>query len=591
VAEYISTTTTISRAAPEWVKRSLTYLPLLVLLAAMTAMPLVILLLTSLVPDGSHPLDAAHELTFAHYREVFADPWTYQLLANTFVFAGGTLLLGMTIAIAMAWFVERTDMPLKQYAYVAIFLPMAMPGFITAIGWTFLLNPTNGILNVLVRDLFNLTDDYGPFNVYSLGGMILVAGLSIGPTMFIMLSSVMRNLDPSLEDSAYASGASNSAVMRRVVIPLMRPGLLSIFIYFFVTAIEMLEIPLIFGPNANFNVLSVTVYRKTAGGDVDLPNYGLSSTYAILGLIIGFCLLLIYFRLMRQADRYAVVTGKGYRPKEYKLRLVTKCLAVAFFVIFICLKLVLPLLVLLWTSLLPYFQAPSWEALESLTFKHYAALLDRDRFLQAVVNTAIMMTMTAACCMGLAAIVAWVVVRGRGMLAKVIDVLAFLPHLLPGLVIALALLLTSVGTPLYGTLAIIVIGNIIRYLPFGVRIMTSVMYQVAAELEDAAYTSGASRIATFRRIILPLVLPAFVNGLVWCGSHAMKDMTLPLFLVSSSNIVIAGLMWETWNRGAGELTAAISVMLVTVLLCIIAPLQLALRRRMQRLDATFGEGL
>lgn len=582
-----------TQAAPSSLlsRRNIAYIPLLLILAAMTAMPLIILFMTSLIPDGSHPLDITHEFTFANYIEVFADVATYQLLGNTFIFAGGSLLLGMAIAITMAWFVERTDMPLKDWAYITIFLPMAMPGFITAMGWTFLLNPTNGILNVIARDLFGLTTDYGPFNVYSLGGMILVAGLSIGPTMFIMLSSVMRNLDPSLEDSAYASGASNSAVMRRVVIPLMRPGLLSIFIYFFVSAIEMLEIPLVFGTNANFNVLSVTVYRKTAGGDFDLPNYGLSSTYAILGLIIGFLLLLIYFHLMRQADRYAVITGKGYRPKEYKLRPAVKWFAVGFFLLFVVLKLILPLAVLLWSSLLPYFQPPSWEALGMLTLKNYYALLDLGRFGQAVINTLIMMTATAVACMGLAAIVAWVVVRGRGVLARAIDVLAFLPHLLPGLVIALALLLTSVGTPLYGTLTVIVIGNIIRYLPFGVRIMTSVMYQVASELEHAAYTSGASRLQTFRRIILPLVSPAFINGLVWCASHAMKDMTLPLFLVSTSNIVVAGLMWETWSRGSGEITAAISVLLVAVLLCIITPLQLMLRRRMQRLDAAFGTGL
>jgi len=557
----------------------------------MTALPLAILLLTSLVPDGTHPLDAARELTFIHYVEVFADPFTYQLLANTFVFAGGTLLLGMTIAIAMAWFVERTDMPLKQYAYIAIFLPMAMPGFITAIGWTFLLNPTNGVINVFIRDLFDIADDFGPFNVYSLGGMIFVAGLSIGPTMFIMLSSVMRGLDPSLEESAYASGANHSEVMRRVVLPLLRPGLLSIFIYFFVTAIEMLEIPLVFGTNANFNLLSVTVYRKTAGGDIDLPNYGLSSTYAILGLIIGFSLLLIYFRLMRQADRYAVITGKGYRPKEYKLTKFAKFFAVTFFIFFIVLKLVLPLLVLIWTSLLPYLQSPSWTALQTLTLKHYVALFNGQRFPLAVANTAILMVLTSACCMGLASIVAWVVVRGRGFLARTIDVLAFLPHLLPGIVIGLALLLTSVGTPLYGTLSVIIIGNIIRYLPFGVRMMTSVMYQVAAELEDAAYASGASRFTTFLRIVLPLVLPAFANGIVWCGSQAMKDVTLPLFLASTSNVVIAGLMWETWKRGNGETTAAISVMLVVVLLCIIAPLQLILRRKTQRIDAAFGAGI
>jgi iron(III) transport system permease protein len=584
-----------TRLAPgggaEVMRRSLPYLPLLLLLVAMTAMPLVVLVLTSLVPEGAHPLDATHALTFAHYREVFADPQTYLLLGNSFVFAGGTLLFGMSIATVMAWLVERTDMPFKATATIAILLPMAMPGFITAIGWSFLLNPTNGILNHLLRPLLAPGSDYGPLNVYSLTGMIFVAGLSVGPSMFLMLSAVMRNLDPSLEESAALSGAGGWSVTRRILLPLLRPGLLSVFIYFFVSAIEMLEIPLIFGPNAHFNLLSVTIYRKTAGGSVDLPDYGLSSTYALLGLFIGLALLFLYFRLMRQADRYAVITGKGYRPRLHRLGALGKLASGLFFALFVLLKLVLPLLVLLWASALPFFQSPSREALASLTLKNYGALFQNSRFVDAVSNTAILMVTTAACCMALAALVGWVASRGRGLLPRLIDVLAFLPHLLPGIVIALAMLLTSIGTPLYGTLAVIVIGNIIRYLPFGVRIMSAVMVQVSRELEEAAYASGASRLAAWRRIMLPLALPAFVNGLLWVASHAMKDVTLPLFLVSTSNIVIAGMMWETWSRGAGEQTAAISVLLVAVLLCIIAPLQLALRRRMNRPDASFGEGL
>jgi iron(III) transport system permease protein len=584
-----------TRLAPgvgaEVMRRSLPYLPLLLLLVAMTAMPLVVLVLTSLVPEGAHPLDATHALTFAHYREVFADPQTYLLLGDSFVFAGGTLLFGMSIATVMAWLVERTDMPLKATATIAILLPMAMPGFITAIGWSFLLNPTNGILNHLLRPLLAPGSDYGPLNVYSLTGMIFVAGLSVGPSMFLMLSAVMRNLDPSLEESAALSGAGGWSVTRRILLPLLRPGLLSVFIYFFVSAIEMLEIPLIFGPNAHFNLLSVTIYRKTAGGSVDLPDYGLSSTYALLGLFIGLALLFLYFRLMRQADRYAVITGKGYRPRLHRLGALGKLASGLFFAFFVLLKLVLPLLVLLWASALPFFQSPSREALASLTLKNYGALFQNSRFVDAVSNTAILMVTTAACCMALAALVGWVASRGRGLLPRLIDVLAFLPHLLPGIVIALAMLLTSIGTPLYGTLAVIVIGNIIRYLPFGVRIMSAVMVQVSRELEEAAYASGASRLAAWRRIMLPLALPAFVNGLLWVASHAMKDVTLPLFLVSTSNIVIAGMMWETWSRGAGEQTAAISVLLVAVLLCIIAPLQLALRRRMNRPDASFGEGL
>lgn len=560
-------------------KKAILYTPILALLAAMTVLPLAILFLTSVVPEGVHPL-GADELTLEHYAEVFGSAATYRLLGNTFVFAGLSLITAMTIALLMAWLVERSDMPLKDYAYIAILLPMAMPGFITAIGWTYLLNPSNGIINVLIRDAFGLESGYGPFNLYSLGGMVMISGLSLAPTMFIMLSALMRNIDPSLEDSAYASGANNSAVMGRITIPLMRPGLLSVFIYFAVTAIEMLEVPLLLGVNAKFNVLSVAVFHKTHGGDVTLPNYGLSSTYAIIGLIIGLLLLLLYFRLMRQADQFATITGKGYRPKQYKLGKL-KYAAYGFFALFVLLKLVLPLTLLLWSSLLPYFQNPSIETLKSVTLDNYVKLFSIGRFSEAIINTAIMTAVTSLACMGLAAVVSWLVVRGRGTLARAIDVLAFLPHLLPGLVIALALLLTSVGTPLYGTLSVLIIGNIIRYLPFGVRTMTSVMYQVAAELEDAAYASGASRVATFQRIVLPLVLPSFVNGIIWVGSHTMKDMTLPLFLVSTSNIVIGGLLWETWNRGAGEMTAAISVLLVAVLLCVITPIQMLLSRRMR----------
>src|SRR5262249_47665122 len=160
------------------------------------------------------------------------------------------------------------------------------------------------------------------------------------------------------------------SVTRRVLLPLLRPGLLSVFIYFFVSAIEMLEIPLIFGPNAHFNLLSVTIYRKTAGGSVDLPEYGLSSTYALLGLVVGLALLLPYFRLMRRAARLAVVTGKGWRPRAHRLGRLGKLAAAAFFALFVLLKLVLPLAVLLWASFLPFFQSPSREALGLLTLKN-----------------------------------------------------------------------------------------------------------------------------------------------------------------------------------------------------------------------------
>lgn len=562
-------------------KKTLIYAGVVIALALLTVMPLYILLLTSLKPGTFLPFQ---EGVFSpdNYIQVFFDAKTYILLGRTFVFAAGSLAFGMTLAIIMAWCVERTDMPFKKYVYVFIFLPLAMPGVIAAIGWTLLLNPSNGILNVFLRELFQLSSHTGPINIYSLGGMMFVAGLTSAPTMFIMLTAVIRNLDPNLEDAAYASGAGGFGVMSKIVLPLLRPGLLSVFIYFMISLIETLEIPLIFGMNAGFHVLSVTVYSLTSGGDSKLPNYGLASTYGMIGMIIGLVLILAYFYMTRKAERYAVVTGKGYKPRLVKLGK-WKYAAMSVFFLFFIFKLVLPLLVLVWSSLLPYLQNPSKELLSLLSFNNYKSLFGQAQFVRAVKNTAVLTVVTSIVCMALSTIVAWMIVRGKGVLARLLDMLSFLPHLLPSMIVALALLLLSVGTPLYGTLSVLIIGYVIRYLPFGVRTMTSVLMQISKELEDASYASGASHLQTLRKIVLPLVLPSFVNGIIWVFSHTVRDMTFPLFLISTTNIVFGSLLWQSWQAGVAVETSAITVLLVLLLLVVITPIQLLLERRVERL--------
>jgi len=524
--------------------------------------PIVTLVFASFRPVGVYPLESGPFVLDA-YRKVLTDPGLQRTLRDTMVFATGTLVFGLPLAGIMAYLTERTDMPFRNQTYMMLFIPMSTPVFATGLGWILLLGPRAGMLNAWWRELVDSTARDGPINIFSMGGLIFAGSIGLAPSMWLFLISVLRNMDPTLEEAAAVSGAGRMKTLMRVTLPLMRPGTFAVGIFFFIVAIESLELPLALGLTGGIETISVRILRMVNGEMAGQVDYGLPATLGVFALIIGTFGVTAYLYLVRSASKYAVMTGKGYRPRMLKLGKF-KWLAVGFFVLYLIIKVVLPFGVLLYASFLQFYQPYISANFEYLnwTTEHYSYIFNWRFAGRFFMNTIIVSVAASFGTMFLVSFLGWLVVRMPGPITRSVNVIAFMPLAVPGTISSTALLLLFIGTPLYGTLALLILAYIFRYVAFGTRLMHAAQIQVSTELEEAALTSGASRMATFFRINLRLLIPAFINGWLYILVHVSKDFSVPLLLASGSTLLFGNIIYSRWEQGNLSSAAALMVILI-----------------------------
>lgn len=522
--------------------------------------PLLMLLLSSFQQtENTLPLSPGAVWSLGNYAEVFLSARTWELFAWTMVFGLGALLVAFAVGITCAWLIERTDLPLRNTVYVLLVAPSGVPALILAIAWSLLFNPTNGVLNIPLKQHLGFV-----LNVYSLPGMILIQGFSLVPLTFLLVTASLRGMSATFEDAASASGARFLTTVRRVTIPLLTPALLGALIYEFVNVIEAIDVPLVLGLPGHVTVLSTEVYiasNPVAG----LPNYGVSSTYGVMLLALAVGPLLIYNRLVGQSGSYATVSGKTHRPKRIALgRWRLPALLGVLGYIFVAF--VAPLLVLVWTSIQPYYSGITRAAFARITSGAYGAAFHSSIVLGAIKNTVVLGLVTAALAMLLAVFISWLIVRSRSRAVALLDLLAFTPHAIPGVVIGLSVLLIYLLIPLhiYGTIWIIVIAMATQYISLGTRLTTGGIAQIQVSLEDAGATSGAKMWQVWRRILLPLLRPSFVNGYLLIFLHAVQNLTVALMLYSPDNTVLATLIWGRWDHGDVTGAAVLSVVMTAI---------------------------
>lgn len=534
----------------------------LLLLCVLVVVPLFFMVLASFRPAGVLPT-ASGAFTVEPYVQAFGSSDSWPVIKNTLLYAGLGVAFALPIAFGFAFMTERTDMPMRKLIYVLMFIPMSTPIFATAVGWVLLLGPRAGTINVYLRALMGSESSSGPFNIYSLEGLIFVHVLGIIPTMWLFLTAVLRQMDPSLEEAATVSGAGRGQVLGTITAPLMRPGIAAVAIYFFLTGLESLELPLVLGPTAGIDLLATKIFFALAP-TADLGvNYGVPAAFGILGLTFGLLGIVIYLRLIRQASDYAVITGKGYRPRLIPLGR-WKYVALSVFAVFIFIKVILPFVVLVYGSFLRFYLPPIGKYLSNLpwTLRNYESLWDYRFFGRYFLNTVIVSFGAATLTMVLVSFVAWRSVRHPGWMSNAINLIAFMPLAIPGIISTLALFLMFIGTPLEGTLALLILAFIARYLAYGTRLMHAAMLQIHRELEEASETSGASNVKTFGLITLRLLMPAFMSGWLWVLVHAAKDFSVALFLASAGSVVVANIIYETFSTGRFTESSAALVFLV-----------------------------
>ncbi len=500
--------------------------------------------------------------TLVNYINAYFSAETYELLGNTALFALVSLSVGISLGVFFAWLVERTNTPLRNIGYALIPLTVATPSMLYGIAWVLLLSPEIGIINLALMNIFGLEEPL--IQPYSIVGMGFVEGLRLASGTFLMVVGVFRSMDPALEEAAQTHGVGIFSTARRITFRLMLPGIFAATIYSCTTAFDAFEIPAVMGMRAGIHVFATKIYQASHSVPRD---YGMTSTLGVILLALAVFWVYLYGRATRRVEAYATVTGKGYRPRVIDLGR-WKYVGTALFFLHFLVVVIAPMGIMLWGSLLPFYQTPSLEALSRINLDAYREILHFPWLLEALKNTFIMVICAPTLAVLLSAMIAWIVVRSKIRGRRILDVLSFMPHGIPGIVMGLAFMwmyLRMSYIPIYGTIWIIIIAFATRHLAYGTRAMNAAMLQLHRELEEAAQTSGVPWHITFIRITIPLLMPTFISVWIWSAMHVVRVLSIPVMLYSPDSRVLSVLIWDLWQSGEISYTCAIGVMLICVL--------------------------
>ena len=505
------------------------------------------------------------DVTFDHYRDAFASRYTYSTFVTSIVFATGSAIVSFSLGAVFAWLVERTDVPFRRLFVPLAIVPLILPGVLEAIAWIFLLNPRVGWLNVSMQALFGL--EQAPFDIYTLPGMVWVQAVGQMPLAFLLMIAAFRSMDPSLEESAMMSGASTFQTIRRITLRLILPTSASVILLMFVRALEAFEVPAIIGIPARTYVYTSEIYLAFTDFP---PNYGLGSALAVGLLALSVIGVWFYLRLTRNSKRFETVTGKAFRPRRWELgraRWPAALLLIGYFALVV----LLPFLVILWVSFLPFFATPSAEALQSLSFENYEYLWNFNPFHRALQNSIVLAVLAASVTMLLTAIVSWIVYKSRVPGRSILDFLAFLPIAVPGLVLGMGLIVFYVTFPvaIYGTIWVLLIAYVTKYLPYGMRSSSGAIIQISHELEEAASMSGARWVDTFRRVTLPLLRPGLAAGWIYICIVSFREFSTSILLATGQSQVLSILVFRMYEQGQTTVVAAMGVVMILTILLIV----------------------
>ena len=534
--------------------------------ASLAVLALLAIVLWLSVIDGQ-PGDPDMAYTLGNYIETFTDHFVWRALFNTVVFSGLTLAVAMGIGVPLAWIIERTDFPGKTLVFSSMTIGLLVPGFATAIGWEFLLHPRIGMINTALMMIFGLKS--APLSITNLWGMGWVQGLGLAPVAFVMTSVVLRAMDPALEDAASISGARPYRALLRITLPLAWPGLLAAGIFIFMIGFAAFDVPAIIGLAGNVYTFATYTYDQMRPPQGD-PQYGAVSALSTIMVVLGLLLSWWYARMQRRAPQYAVVTGKGYRPRLIALGGTARWLAIGFVVIYLLLSQLVPLLVIVWTSTVQFPQPPTPQAIATMSLVNYAALSGA-MIWRALKNTVELMILAPVITIAIAFSISWIVLRSQIRGRALFDFVAFLPLSVPSIVFSMAALLLALFVlqtviPIYGTIWILLLVYVVSRISYATRITNSALIQIHRELEEQAQIAGAGLGSVMRHVLAPLLKPALGYAFIWIALLTYRELTVPVLLATNDNLPLAVLIWNMWfGSQFGQASAVVVIMLVAMM--------------------------
>jgi iron(III) transport system permease protein len=500
---------------------------LLLILTFLVIYPVSMLMLGALtntnpVVDGF----GVYDISLANFITVLGNPNVHLALANSLIACGGGTALAVIIGLTFSWVVVRTDTPCKGFISAVSMIPLFVPPLVAAVAWSILASPKTGLLNTFLK-WFGI--DFR-FNAYSMIGLIVIFGIYYAPYVYMFTASALRNMDPALEEAAEVSGASAVRILFTVTFPLIAPAIVSGMLLSFIVMLGIYGIPAVLGTPGDIPVLTTYIFKLTNWSP---PLYSTAASVAIILMVVtGF---LVYLQQRVVSGRsYITVAGKSFRPGVMKLgawRYFTLALAAL------------------------YLDMSQYSLI------HFQRLFENPLALRSIWNTMEVGLVTALVGGVLAFAIGYTVNRTQVRGRKAIDVISTLPVAIPGLVVGVAYLWAWIGLPggLYGTIWILALAFIARFMPDTVKALSTSLLQIHRELEEAAWICGKGMLATIRTIVLPLASPGVIAGMTLLFILAIRELGSSLFLYTSNTMVMAVLLLDYYEGGNVGITSAFSL--------------------------------
>jgi iron(III) transport system permease protein len=535
---------------------------LLAILGFLVIYPVLTLLLGALTDTNPvvEGLSLKH-LSVANFLTVLSNPNVAEALFNTLVACGGGTVIAVAIGLLFSWIVVRTNTPFKGLIAAASILPLFAPPLVAGVAWSILGSPKTGLINTL----FKSAGLDWHVNFYSLSGLVFVFGIYYAPYVYMFTSSALRNMDPSLEEAAEISGASAFATLFSVTFPLIMPAIVSGMLLSFIVMLGIYGVPAVLGAPANINVLTTYIFKLTNWSP---PLYNTAAAVAIILMVVTGFLVFLQQKVL-SGRSYTTVAGKAFRPRSLDLghwRWLTFALGLVYLLVVV----ILPMLALIVAAFRKFMfirDAAALFDMRQYSLMHFYNIFDNPLTLNSIYNAVEVGIITAIIGGALAFAIGYTIHRTNLPGRRSIDLIATIPVAIPGLVIGVAYLWAWIGVPggLYGTIWILALAFIARFMPDTVKALSTSFLQIHRELEEAAWVCGKGTLATIGTIVLPLARPGVIASMTLLFVLAIRELGSSLFLYTSNTMVMSVLLLDYYEGGNIGKTAAFSLV-QTVLL-------------------------
>lgn len=575
------TTGTLNRAWSGRWGRFVRASPLLAVLLVLMACLLVPIGLGVYMSFRSAPIGAPGSFTLHNFGLLIHDAQARSLLGNTLILtvaaASGATFLGALFA----WALTGTNVPLARWLMFLPMAPLVLPGLLKCTAWIDLYAPQSGLMNIELERAFHFSHPL--FNIYTMGGMIVILALSGTPIAYLILLSPFGNLGRSLEEASRIAGASRLQTLRRVTLPTVMPALLSAFALSAILVATSFETPILIGLPGNVLTYISAIFHATKGGLS--PDYNMAAAYSTVYLVLTTGLLAWYIRATRAEKRFAVVSGRDYVRQRVNIgrwRWVLFAIVLLYFFLSF-LQLVLGTLLV---SLIPFYTATQGNPIKNFTLMWYREAYHDPQIVQAATTSILLGLIASVLTTAAATLVALASLKSKFRFRRVFEIVATLPIALPSFVFGTFLLIAVLFLPglvtIYNTRWPVIIAYVVVSLPLAVRVMTGAVIQLNNEFNEASSVAGANRTQTARKVTLPLLRTSLVDSGAVVFSHCFRELGAVVLLVGPNTVLLPALIFSRWDSGQIGVVATLNLLSLLISGAFIGSSMLFLRSRGKR---------